>query len=85
LISQASDRAALLETVRELKLRREEAKMAAIAKQIQIKRLRSPSAAKREALETANRMIAARRKLIREAILQQREVNLRPISWLGRC
>ncbi|TRY70410.1 hypothetical protein TCAL_17312 [Tigriopus californicus] len=68
----------MIETVREIKLKKEDAKMKAIETQIKLKRLQDKDRVGRDDpdLEAALQMVAARRKLIQEALVQQRRRTL---------
>ena len=69
-------RDAILESVREIKLRKEDAKMKAIETQIKLRQVQEANTKASEALDMALNMVAARRKLIREALKQQRGLNV---------
>ena len=65
----------IMETLREIKLKKEDAKMKAIETQIKVKQAQEKNT-DNEVLERALGMISVRRKLIQEAILQQRKKML---------
>ena len=69
------DKNSIMQKVKEIKLRKEDARMKAIETQIKLKQLQEKNSVASDALLTALGMVRARRKLIREALKQQQGHN----------